>query len=54
MRPVKYGTIELEPLTNAPRKGGEDTVEILESLHYTKEQIRSLEKKRVIQAIWKD
>ena len=52
--PVKYGTIELEPLTNAPRKGGEDTVEILESLHYTKEQIRSLEKKRVIQAIWKD
>ena len=52
--PVKFGDTTLEPLRNAPRLEGEDTVEIMESLHYSRERIKELADKKVVRAIWKD
>lgn len=52
--PVKFGTVEANALAQAPRRGGEDTVELMEQLNYTREQIKELAEKKVVQAIWKD
>lgn len=52
--PLKFGTVEAEPLAPAPRRGGEDTVELMKSLNYSEEQIRDMAEKKIVQAIWKD
>ena len=54
MGPIQFGNIELDEFTNAPRRGGEDTVEIMEGLGYTKEQIKELVELKAVKAIWKD
>lgn len=52
--PIKFGTIDLDARTNAPRRGGEDTVEVLKTLNYSEAQIRDMAEKNIVQAIWKD
>lgn len=51
--PVKFGTIEDDGFSLAPRRG-EDTVEIMRSLHYTDEQIHEMAEEGIVQAIFKD